>query len=230
MKGKLIVIDGTDGSGKATQTQLLVERLKKAKVAAIGLDFPQYQTFFGKLVARYLKNEFGRLDPYLAAVLYADNRLEFKDRIIGWLNEGKTVVLNRYVSSNQIHQAAHIDSRTERRKFVKWISEMEYDIMGLPKPDMVVYLDVPAEIAYQLIEKKDAKARKYIQGAKRDMLESDLEHQRKAVKQAKELLNGHYYWTNIECTENGELLTKKAISDKVWQPVAKLLKLKTKKQ
>ncbi|MGE5393055.1 MAG: dTMP kinase [Candidatus Saccharibacteria bacterium] len=228
-KGKLIVIDGTDGSGKATQTKLLVSRLRKNRIPAEGLDFPQYRTFFGKLVARYLKNEFGRLNPYLAAVLYADNRLEFKDKLLGWLAEGRTVVLNRYVSSNQIHQAAHLTNRGERHKFVKWISEMEYKTMGLPRPDLVIYLNMPPETAYQLILRKDKASRQYINGDKRDMLESDLEHQRLATRQAIDLLNNHYNWTGVNCTEKDELRTKQAISDDVWQAVAKLLKFKTKK-
>lgn len=229
MKGKLIVIDGTDGSGKATQTKLLVARLKKNRIPAEGLDFPQYRTFFGKLVARYLKNEFGKINPYLAAVLYADNRLEFKDKILGWLREGKVVILNRYVSSNQIHQAANIDSKKERRQFVDWISEMEYKIMGLPKPDKIIYLNMPPEIAYQLVLKKDKLSRQYINGDKQDMLESDLEHQRKATKQAMSLLNSHYDWAEIKCAENGQLLPKQAIAESVWQVASKLLNLKQKK-
>lgn len=229
MKGKLIVIDGTDGSGKATQTKLLVARLKKNRIPAEGLDFPQYRTFFGKLVARYLKNEFGKINPYLAAVLYADNRLEFKDKILGWLREGKVVILNRYVSSNQIHQAANIDSKKERRQFVDWISEMEYKIMGLPKPDKIIYLNMPPEIAYQLVLKKDKLSRQYINGDKQDMLESDLEHQRKATKQAMSLLDSHYDWAEIKCAENGQLLPKQAIAESVWQVASKLLNLKQKK-
>jgi dTMP kinase len=228
-KGKLVVIDGTDGSGKATQAELLVERLHKSRVPAVGLDFPQYQTFFGKLVARYLKNEFGRTNPYLAAVLYADNRLEFKDKIIGWLNEGKVVVLNRYVSSNQIHQAANVDSRKERRRFVKWISDMEYKTMGLPKPDMVIFLNMPAELAYKLILKKDKLSRQYINGDKRDMLESDLEHQRRATKQAITLLKTHYNWEEVKCAGGDRVRERADIAEDVWQVVIKLLKLKRKK-
>lgn len=223
-KGKLIVIEGTDGSGKATQTKLLVANLRKHKVKAVGLDFPQYQTFFGKLVARYLKNEFGKIDPYLAAVLYADNRLEFRDKIIQWLKQGFTVVLNRYVSSNQIHQAAHIDSRSKRNQFVKWIGKMEYEIMGLPKPDLTLFLNVPPEISYQMIEKKDKKARTYVQGSKRDLLESDFEHQKSALKQSLTLLKHDSKWTRIDCAKQNKLLPKEGIAIKIWLQVKKLVK------
>ena len=225
-KGKLIVIDGTDGSGKATQTKLLLQQLRKKRISAEALDFPQYETLFGKLVARYLKKEFGALDPYVASVLYAANRLEFRDKIISWLKQGKNVVLNRYTSSNQIHQAAHIDSKAERKRFVDWIGQMEYKIMGLPKPNLVVFLNVTPEIAYKLIENKDKKTRKYIQGAKRDWLESDLEYQRRAVKQSTEVLNRSYKWTKIDCVQHEVLLKKEEIAQMVWHEVSKLLRLK----
>lgn len=219
-KGKLIVIDGTDGSGKATQTTLLVKALKKHKIPAQGLDFPQYQSHFGKLVARYLKNEFGRLDPHIASVLYAVNRLEYRDKLRQWLKEGKTVVLNRYVSSNQIHQAANIDNKTKRREFVSWIGKMEYETLGLPRPDLVLYLSVDPVVAYELVVKKDAKSRRYVGGSKRDMLEADLEHQRRAIKQSLDMLKSkNYKWKKIECMEKGKLLSKQEIASKIWAAI-----------
>lgn len=223
-KGKLIVIDGTDGSGKATQANLLVKKLRKNKIPAEGLDFPQYETLFGQLVARYLKNEFGRLNPYIASVLYAANRLEFKDKINGWLKAGKVVILNRYVSSNQIHQAANIPNSKERERFVKWISEMEYNNMGLPKPDLVLFLMVDPIIAHRLVAQKDAKARTYISGSKYDVLEADLQHQRNAIKQSISLLNTHYDWRKIDCVDKTGLLSKSEVADKVWNEVIKNLK------
>lgn len=223
-KGKIIVIDGTDGSGKATQAKLLYQKLKKSKIPTEVLDFPQYQTFFGKLVSKYLKNQFGKISPYLASVLYAVNRLEFRDKINLWLKQGKIIILNRYVSSNQIHQAAHIDNRKERKNFVKWIGQMEYEVMGMPKPDLVLFLNMPTEFSFKLILKKDAKARAYIEGAKRDMLESDYTHQQQALKQSFEMLNSHYKWEKIDCVQNGKLLIKQTISDQIWQQVSKLIK------
>jgi dTMP kinase len=223
-KGKLIVIDGTDGSGKATQAQLLLKRLKKNKVPAEILDFPQYETLFGQLVARYLKNEFGRLNPYIASVLYAANRLEFKDEILNWIKAGKIVILNRYVSSNQIHQAANIVGRAERERFVKWIGEMEYKNMGLPKPDLVLFLHVDPIIAHKLIAMKDAKARKYISGSKYDVLEADLDHQRNAIKQSLKMLDSNYEWRKIDCMDNAKLLTKQEVSEKIWVEIKKYIK------
>jgi dTMP kinase len=225
-KGKLIVIDGTDGSGKATQAALLARRLRKNGIPAEQLDFPQYQTLFGQLVARYLKNEFGRLNPYIASVLYAVNRLEFRDTILGWLKSGKAVVLNRYVSSNQIHQAANIPGAAQRKQFVKWIADMEYGNMGLPKPDLVLFLHVDPVTAHRLVAQKDAKARAYAAGSKYDMLEADLEHQRNAIRQSMKLLDTHYNWRRIDCMEKGRLLTKAEVGDKVWEQVGKRVRLK----
>src|SRR5688572_8910335 len=124
-KGKLIVIDGTDGSGKGTQTKLLIRRIRKLR-AVKDLDFPQYESFFGKVVASYLSNEMGLVHPKVASIIYAANRMEYKDKIINWLAQGKIVVLNRYTSSSQIHQVARLDHRKEKTELIKWISKMEY--------------------------------------------------------------------------------------------------------
>lgn len=223
-KGKIIVIEGIDGSGKATQTHLLHLKLLKKGIKTEILDFPQYKTFFGKLVARYLKNHFGKISPYLASVLYAANRMEFKEKLLAWLNQGKIVVLNRYVSSNQIHQAAHIDNKTERNKFVNWIGKMEYNVIGLPRPDLILFLNVPAEISYKMIEKKDKISRVYIEGSKRDILESDLEHQQRALKQSFQMLEKYYKWERIDCAKNNKLLPKNEIAGLIWQHVLKLIK------
>ncbi|OGE81105.1 MAG: hypothetical protein A3H72_01500 [Candidatus Doudnabacteria bacterium RIFCSPLOWO2_02_FULL_48_8] len=223
-EGKLIVIDGIDGAGKATQVALLVKRLKRRRIKAQGLDFPQYETFFGRLVTEYLKGDFGTLDPKVASLLYGANRLEFKDKISNWLKGGYTVVLNRYVSSNQIHQAANIESKKQRRLFVKWIAKMEYGNFGLPMPDLILFLNLPAEVSYQQVLKKTTKARKYIAGTKRDILESDLEHQRRALKQAHEALKSYGPKSKIvECFDK-QLLSKQEIGDKIWQHVSKLIK------
>ncbi len=225
--GKLIVIDGIDGSGKGTQTALLVSRLKKAGIKAVGLDFPQYETLMGRLIAEYLGGKYGIINPYLVSVLYAANRYEFKGTILSWLEHGFIVVLNRYISSNQIHQAANIDSKKERQQFVSWIAKMEYGTFGLPHPDLIFFLNLPAEVSYELVVKKSKRARAYIKGTKRDILESDLEHQRKALKQAHEVLK-HYGEKTVvvECFEKGKLLDRNEISDKIWQAISKLVRFK----
>lgn len=219
MKGKLIVIDGTDGSGKATQSRLLFKNLQKHRIKAALLDIPVYESFTGKLVARYLNNEFGRLSPYLASTLYAINRFQQKDKILKWLSHGRVVILNRYVTANQIHQAAHLRTKKDRNQFVKWIAELEYDIFKLPKPDLVIIINMPIEVAYKLIQKKTAIQRKYVAGSKGDILESDLEHQREALQQALGISASSRIWKTIDAVKKGKLLAKEEISKKIWELV-----------
>lgn len=122
MQGKLIVIDGIDGAGKATQTKLLLERLEKRGYKTATMDFPQYyDNFFGKLIGRFQNGEFGdapTMSPYLASVLYAADRWESKIKIENWLDEGRIVVLDRYVSANQIHQGGKISDFNEKKNFL----------------------------------------------------------------------------------------------------------------
>ncbi|OGE73843.1 MAG: hypothetical protein A3I07_00565 [Candidatus Doudnabacteria bacterium RIFCSPLOWO2_02_FULL_42_9] len=218
MKGKLIVVDGTDGSGKSTQTQLLYRRLKKQRIKTAFLDIPIYNSFTGELVARYLRNDFGRIDAYLAATLYAVNRFEAKDKIVKWLREGYVVVLNRYVTANLIHQSANLDKK-DREKFKKWISKLEYEVFGLPKPDLVLFINMPVEIAIEMIQNKSAKDRKYLAGAKKDLLESDLLHQKESLREVIKTAKGMKVAKIIDATIKGELKPKQVIANEIWKEV-----------
>lgn len=204
MKGKLIVIDGIDGSGKATQTTLLVRALKRAGFRVATLDYPQYGRFFGKIIGRYLKGDFGPpIDPHLASILYEVDRFETKDKIIRWLAEGKTVVLNRYVTSNQIHQGARV-APGERKVFLQWLKTLEHKIFGLPEPDLVLYLHLPAKIAAMLTAKKNSRG--YLGSEKMDQMERDLTHQEASAREAMRLAKGSRNWIMVNCIKNGRLL------------------------
>ena len=224
MKGKIIVIDGADGSGKATQSRLLFQKLKNHRIKTALLNIPVYESFTGKMVASYLRNEFGRIDPHLAAMLYAVNRFQQKAKIVNWLKEGRVVILNRYVTANQIHQASHYKSTKLRNEFVKWVGDLEYGIFGLPKPDLVLFINMPVELAYELIKLKSPKERKYAAGSKGDILESDLEHQKEALNQAMRLLQKGKVWRQITGAKGGKLLPKTEISQLVWEEVKKFLR------
>lgn len=219
MKGKLIVIDGTDGSGKATQTKILVHKLKKHGFKTATLDFPQYYAnFFGNLVGRYLKGEFGNLNqvsPYLASVIYALDRWESKEKILNWLKRGYTVILDRYVSANQIHQGAKIQDAAERKKFLQWLEKMEFGIFELPRPDLVLYLYVPPKISQKLVDKKHKRG--YLGDSKRDIQEKNLKHLTLATKQCLRLIKSKNNWIKINCIQNEKILTPEIISQKVWQ-------------
>ncbi|MBI3952771.1 MAG: hypothetical protein HY336_02345 [Candidatus Doudnabacteria bacterium] len=222
-KGKLIVIDGTDGSGKATQSRLLFKNLQKQRIKTAILDFPVYDSLTGRLITRYLKNEFGRLNPYLASMLYAANRFQFRDKILQWLREGRVVILNRYVTANQIHQAAHLKTKKERNKFVNWIGGLEYDIFGLPRPDLVILINMPVDIANRLIQTKSAINRVRVAGSKGDMLESDLEHQKEALRQAIKISQSSKIWRKIDAVERGKLLSKEEINKKIFSIVSRFM-------
>jgi len=208
-EGKLIVIDGIDGSGKQTQTELLVKKFQSLNRPVATLDFPQYENnFFGKMVRRYLNGEFGpatEVSPYLASVLYAADRFESKNKIQAWLDEGKTVILDRYYTSNLIHQAAKL-SAAELDKFTDWDQQMEFDIFQIPQPDLVIYLSVEPKIAHDLIAQR---------GQGHDGHDT-LEHMEKSAatcRQTAQKLN----WQTIECTRNGQILPIEKIAEKIWQ-------------
>ena len=149
MKANLIVIEGSDGSGKTTQTDLLLQRLKKEGVPSESLRFPRYEdNLFGALIRECLDGKHGdfiKTDPKIASVLYACDRFETMDKIKTWLAEGKTVVLDRYVTSNQIHQGGKLRTEKEREDFLVWLSKMEYDVLHILKPSVVFYLDMTLE-------------------------------------------------------------------------------------
>jgi dTMP kinase len=224
-KGKLIVLDGLDGSGKATQTKLLVQRLKKKRYKVAITDFPQYySSFFGRVVGRYLSGEFGKanqVSPYLASILYALDRFEAKEKMEKWLDEGRMIVSNRYVSANQIHQAAKIKGKKEKEEFLKWLSRMEFNIFGIPRPDLILFLNVPYHIGQGLVIKKGTRG--YLGGVKRDIHESSKSHLTAAQKQVFHLVKKYSKWKRIDCVKNGKLLIKKQIADLVWEKVRRIL-------
>ncbi|PJE73619.1 MAG: dTMP kinase [Candidatus Terrybacteria bacterium CG10_big_fil_rev_8_21_14_0_10_41_10] len=215
-KGKFIVIDGTDGSGKNTQTDLLVKTLKKQACNVKTIDFPQYEkNFFGKMVGRYLSGEFGgasEVSPYLASILYAGDRFETKEKIEKWLKDGNIVIADRYVSSNQIHQGGKIKDSKKRKEFLKWLNELEYGVFNLPKPDTIIYLDMPLDVSLRLLGNKSAQDRKKYLDGKKDIHESDSRHLEDAKKNAIEIVKKSNNWIKINCAKGGAPLKPEEIS------------------
>lgn len=219
MKGKLIVIDGIDGAGKATQAKLLIERLEKSGYKTATLDFPQYyNNFFGKLIGRFQNGEFGdapTANPYLASVLYAGDRWETKEKIERWLNEGRIVILDRYASSNQIHQGGKILDIEEKKKFLDFLEELEFKVFKSPKPDAIIFLNVPYKISKKLVARKAKRA--YVGDGKQDKVENSKIYQEGAYCQSLEMVKKYNNWTEINCVENGKIMPPELISMKVWQ-------------
>lgn len=157
----LIAIEGIDGSGKGTQAKRLVERLQSESIPTALLSFPRYeQTLFGSAIGDYLNGRFGSLDdvhPLLASLLFAGDRLESKAVLLEAIDSHRVVVLDRYVASNVAHQGARC-GRDERSDVVEFIRKVEFEIHGLPKPDLTFLLDLPVTTASELIRRKNPRA------------------------------------------------------------------------
>ena len=225
-KGKFIVIDGTDGSGKATQTELLMKKLKKDGHQVKVFDFPQYGKKSAGLVEEYLNGKYGsaqEVGPYRASIFYACDRYDASFKIKKYLEEGKIVISNRYVTANMGHQGGKIKSSKERKNYFKWLYNLEYEIFGIPKPDLSIILHVDAEIAQKLVDNKEK--RSYIKGSKkRDLHENDLKHLRDAEKIYLEMAKTFQNFSLIKCTENKNIMTRGEISELAWKEVKKVLK------
>lgn len=204
MTGKLITIEGIDGSGKGTQSQLLIEKLRAAGKKVKIYSFPAYEeTFFGKEVGAFLRGEFGSIDevhPKLASVLYASDRLEQKPKMLKDLEDGCYVVCDRYVESNMGHQAAKFPVE-QREGFINWLEQLEYQINSLPKPDMTFFLDVPLSVSKELVLKK--KQRSYTDD-KEDIHEAAHGYLDK-VYQVYQTLNDRYAWCRIPCVKDEQI-------------------------
>lgn len=213
--GKLIVIDGADGAGKATQTQFLIDFLNKKNIKNKYISFPRYKTsFHGGLIARFLKGEFGgnrEVSPYLASLAFALDRLTARDEIVEWLEDGSVVVADRYTSANA-HQAAKMPP-AKQEEFISWLYEMEYKEHKLPKEDIVLFLHVPAEISQKLLDKKSKKKNN---NGQKDEAEKDFKHQQESIEMYKHFAQIYPHWVVVECVdEAGELLSKKEIHRKI---------------
>ncbi len=215
MKGKLIVIEGGDGSGKATQTKKVFERLKNSGITVETMSFPSYGLPSASIVELYLNGEFGSADevnPYAASVPYAVNRWFFAKKIRQDLDAGKTYILDRYTSSNAGHQGGKIQDTKEREKYLEWLFDFEYAKLGIPTPDIIIFLHVPALIGQQLVGRKGKDLRTYIKDGKtKDIHEADILHLQHAEESYLQSAKTQQGWIIIECVKDG--VTKEQLSD-----------------
>jgi dTMP kinase len=217
---KLFVIEGLDGAGKSTQIKLLKDFLNEKSYNCEYLHFPRTETpFFGELIARFLRGEFGTIedvDPYLVAMLYAGDRKDAADMIISWLNKGSIVLLDRYTYSNIAYQCAKLSDSKQQDDLKDWILKLEFDHFRIPKPDLNIFLDVPfAFTENKLTAGRNGDDRNYLNG-QTDIHESSLAFQRLVreiylkVSQIDERL------TVINCTgTDGGMLKPEDISGKI---------------
>lgn len=224
-RGKFIVIEGTDGSGKGTQTRLLIKTLKYKGVDVIETDFPRYGNNSAMFVEKYLRGEYGSLkdiDAKKASLFYALDRYDASHEMKKWLDEGKFIISNRYVTSNMGHQTGKIECKDECDEFLNWLLELEYEILGIPEPDKIIFLHVLPEIGQKLVDKKNEIEREYAKGKKRDIHESDIDHLKKA-SEAYKYVAKKYNWETIDCSPNNEILPIENIHKKVLKSIEDMI-------
>lgn len=220
-KGKLIVIEGGDGSGKGTQAALLLEYLKKNNIPHATVDFPDYESLYGKIIARFLRGEFGNLEevsPYFVGTLFGLDRSLHKETLHKHLQDGKIVVANRYVTSNMAHQGSKIVDPQKLSTFIQWLENFEYNVLGLPHEDLVIYLYVPWQIALHLTKSKEK--RSYLQGETEDIQEKDEKHRQDTERMYQQLASQHH-WDTLACTKNGTILSREKIHESIIEILQK---------
>jgi dTMP kinase len=224
-RGRLIVIDGSDGVGKGTQTKLLVARLKREGHTVRTMDFPQYEkNFFGKFIGRALSGAYGNflaLDAHFASVLYAADRFESRKKIEGWLSEGAIVILDRYVSASQIHQGGKIHDPRKRKEFLDWLDALEHKVFGMPRPDIVLYLHIPFPLSIHMLKTKGK--RPYVAPGVLDMAERNKKHLEDTQKAAESLLKVHPTWKKITCFNAKGVLSREAIHEVIYSTIRRMI-------
>ena len=221
MAGKLIVFEGTDGSGKSTQFQTLCQRLDNMDRNYERLVFPQYKEPSSALIRMYLSGEFGSrpgdVNPYAASAFYAVDRYASMKKVWGnYYQNGGLILADRYTTSNAVHQSAKLPVR-ERAEFCRWLDEFEHDRLELPRADLVLYLDMPTDFAVKLLRSREQST-----NTTADIHEVDdtyLSTCRTAALQAAQVLG----WTVIPCVDNGQLRSIQDIHEQIWSLVSPLL-------
>lgn len=222
--GTFIVIEGSDGSGKGTQFELLREHLKQSGYDIASYDFPRYAEPSSYFIHGYLNGQYGTGDevgPYTSSLFFSLDRYAAAPKIRDDLEAGKIVLVNRFTASNMAHQGAKFSNSEERRGFFIWLDNLEFEMLKIPRPDMSIVLRVPAEIAQTLVDKKEK--RDYTE-KKRDIHEADINHLRKSIEVYDDLVELFPKdFTRIDCVRSGSLLDINTVEKLIWEKVKPLL-------
>lgn len=219
--GKLIVIEGTDGSGKSTQFRLLTDRLESEQVKFQKLVFPQYSEPSSALIRMYLGGEFGKspsdVNAYAASAFYSVDRYASYRKVWGkWYEEGGLVVSDRYTTSNAVHQASK-EPEDKREDFLNWLYDFEYDKLGLPRPDLVIYLDVPTDFTEKMLRHRESETH-----TQADIHEQDMQYLATCRRMGRAAAE-HYGWTVIRCVRDGAMRSVEDIHEEIYRHVAACL-------
>ncbi len=215
-----MVLEGNDGSGKATQSELLLQRLRKEGQEAEKVDFPKYDgNTFGALIGECLAGKHGdflNLDPKVASSLYALDRFESSGHIRKLLDAGVCVVADRYAGSNQIHQGGKIADESEREAFLLWLQKVEFEILGIPRPDQTIYLRVPVDISLALLSEKRKAKNLELGERERDVVEEDRNYLERSIETADWLVSKEG-WGVVDCVDETGLRSREAIHEDIWR-------------
>jgi dTMP kinase len=220
MKGKLIIIDGSDGSGKATQSLTLFARLQAEGYKVKKVEYPDYNSDSSSLIKMYLKGDFGSnpedISPYVASSFYAvDRYASFKMRWKDFYEDGGIILADRYTTSNMVHQASKIQDSKEKDKFLDWLWDYEFNLCGLPIPDKVIFLDVPPEYSQRLMQDR---LNKFTGEEKKDIHERNSKFLEESYYNAKQI-SEKYNWIGISCIDNGNMLSVEEIHKKIYDSI-----------
>lgn len=219
MNGKLFVIEGVDGSGKATQTELLYQALQQQHQTVRKVSFPDYDSPSSSLIKMYLNGEFGTdpqsVNAFATSVFFAVDRFaSFRKDWQQFYQDGGIIIADRYVTSNLVHQAGKISDAAEKERYIHWLSELEYDIFGLPRPDCVIFLDMPPAYSLQLRQQRN----ELKQGLTKDIHEADQHYLEQAYNNATTIAQ-HQQWHIINCVADGKIRTIDDIHREIMQVV-----------
>ena len=219
--GKLIVIEGTDGSGKSTQFRMLSQHLEQDKVAFKHLVFPRYKEESSALIRMYLGGAFGDkpsdVNAYAASAFYAvDRYASYKMDWGNWYEEGGLVLSDRYTTSNAVHQASK-EQGSARDAYLKWLYEFEYDKLGLPRPNLTIYLDVPTDFTEKML-----RSREQATNTQADIHEKDMAYLA-TCRETGRAAAAYYGWTVIQCVKDGQMRTIEDIHNEIYAAVRSCL-------
>lgn len=222
--GRLIVIDGTDGSGKQTQMEILENKLKKEKVDYRKISFPNYNSPSSSLVKMYLSGEFGqdakKVSPYIASTFFAADRYAtYKKELEEYYENGGLILADRYTTANMVHQAGKIRDEVERKKFLSWLWDLEFNLYKIPVPTKVFFLDMPPEYTIKLMKNRK---NKFAKDEIKDIHERDTEHLQASYEAACSLAE-EYNWIKIECIKDGNIKTREEIGKEIFDIVKEIL-------
>lgn len=221
-KAKIIVIEGTDGSGKATQTKLLKERLKKEGKKVFDISFPNYKSKSSALVEMYLSGKLGEnpedTPAKITSMFFAlDRYITFKTEIKKYYDDPKyTIILDRYTTANMVHQVIKIEEKEEREKVLEWIEKFEYEELGLPKPDICVFLEVNPNVTDELIKNRK---KKEVQGD----IHENKNHLEKAYTNGIYVAE-KYNWEIINCVKNKKIRSLDDIHNEIYTIIERKIK------